>query len=317
MTVNEIKQAVLGMMASKYGSGTAANTATDGDIAGAFFMRQNDATAIRDCCTKNSYKVAFRTAGANTLTRINAGNPCKGHIILDKSIKQKGSGWTYNNPSNLDFSAYAGLVGHSNDANNNLDGVWSYDKDKEAIITPIANVTSDKSLYYTGDYDMHDLIKNDARILAATVDESSAIDALNNALLRNDATRKAKIDASQRTYKSPYALIRHGAQTSFLSYLLSNDGASELEIPDTARMPKEDQILNIDPNIVMFDEAGKAYILDSISKIYWFYKTNDLLNQIPFYYFFKDLRTVAANQTNLDKYTTYLNSILSKYKISA
>jgi hypothetical protein len=158
---------------------------------------------------------------------------------------------------------------------------------------------------------MHDLIKGDARILSTTPDEHSTIEAINNALA---GTRKAQITSTstgKRNFESPYALVRHGAQTSFISYLLSGAGGAELKISNTARIPYEDQVTHIDGPIAVFDSIGKAYILASIAEVYWYYRKNGLLDQIPFYYFFKDLRANYPKQ--IQEHTDTLNGLLSKY----
>lgn len=313
MKINDIKVATLILMRKKY-SITTYNEITDSAIEAQGLIQKDHANTIRACCIKNKYKVSFRAAGVDTISRIKDGNPCKGHNILDKSIKIKSGAWTYIAPSGFYLETYNGLVGESiSKSDNTLDSIWKYNSSN--ISKPLADkrdsIASNLTIYYTGDYDMHDLLANNKRILANTPDEGSTIGALNNSIYSFEAIRKAKItDSSLRTYKSEYALIRHGAQTNFMSYLLCASGSSDLVIPEIARIPSQGQVTTIDDNIVFFDKLGKAYQLDSLAKVYSFYAKNNLLDQIPFYYFFDDLTKTPANKTVISGYSQAINSIL-------
>lgn len=317
-TIVEMRSAMMEMMAEAYQPQPIIAELTDDQIEGAFFMRKKDAEAIRDCCKKNNLKVSFRSAGSDTIVRINSNNPCKGHTILDKSIKKKDGLWTYvGTPDTLE--RLKGLVGFG-DTNKTLKGVWSLVGGMEKKID-LGNLNqSNIASSFTGDYDMHDLIKNNNRILATTPDEHSIIEFLNNAMLLKDPTRKENVDRTKgvgRNYESPYALIRHGAQTSFMSFLLTNDGKKDmlkaLQADNLAKLPYEDQVMNIDSNIVMFDENMHAFHLDSISKVYWYYINNKLEKQIPFYFFVKDLKNTPKFKARLDGFATDINKMIQNY----
>jgi hypothetical protein len=318
-TIVEIKDRVKQMMKEAYASATPADEVKDdSQIESLSFMRAADATAIRKCCKDHTLKVSFRTAGMDTINRIKNNNPCKGHNIMDKSIKKKGENWTYQADATT-LSKFNGLVGYGEGSPVKvLKGVWALDIDKD-----VKKELSDPKLVisncYTGDYDMHDLIQKNNRILATTPDEHSIIEFLNNAMLQSDATRKGNVDktkGTKRNYESPYALIRHGAQTSFMSYLLSNPSELSKGIPPSdnlIRIPYEDQVMNIDSNILMFDESGRTFNLDSVSKVYWYYDKNGLLDQIPFYYFMKDLKTNDKYSEELGGFATDINNMLKNY----
>lgn len=316
MKIKDIRENVLKMMEATYNPKTVFTPSTDQEIEENFFLRKDDAKAIRRSCERHRFIVSFRKAGQHTLSRIAAGNPCKGHDILNKSIKEKGKGFTYD-IDHTTFNNLKGLIGYSEVNRSELKGLWKCKNNKSTKVSlDIVNEEKEFSNYFTGDYDMHDLIKNNNRIIAATIDEKSAIDQLNNALLSTDENRmenlKKHLNENQRTYDSSYALIRHGAQTSFISYLLSEEGKGDLEIPTTARLPLEGSVTTIDPDIVVFTPNGEAFILKSISEVYNFYKKFDLLHQIPFYNFFADLKANESYRQKLDEYTIYINQILEK-----
>lgn len=317
MKIEEIRHEVLQMMETRYGSTeTAFIPVSDEEIERNYFLRRQDAEALKKCAAKHRFIVSFRKAGKHTLSRIAEGNPCKGHDILNKSIKEKNTAYTYN-ITREEFDKFKGLIGYSDEDSTDLKGLWKCaNNTPRRVQLGEVNTAANVVDFFTGDYDMHDLIKNNSRILAATIDEKSAIDQLNNSMLGNDLSRKNKvnhlIDPDQRTYASSYALIRHGAQTSFISYLLSDEGKGELKIPDTARLPLEGAVTTIDPDMVVFLPNGEAHILKNISEVYHFYKKFDLLKQVPFYHFFDDLKKVDTNKQKLDSFTLYINAILKK-----
>ncbi|AKU20494.1 hypothetical protein [Massilia sp. NR 4-1] len=325
MSIQQMKTRVKAMMAERYGAPRGAIAESDNAaIAAAFFVRARDAAAIREVCSRSHYSISFRTAGEHTLTRLAQNNPCKGHKILDKSIKQKPDGSkSYANLADSDYLSLKGLVGYPN-PDGSLGGLWSIDGKNsfKKVDLAAARTAASKAVFYTGDYDMHDLLKFSdgayTRILAGTPDEASAIDAFNTAILKTEenARRKELVAASiagvpnARLCSSEYALIRHGAQTSFFSYLLG-PGGKEMPKPATNNsLPMEDAVNNIDPNICIFDANGKAFILNSVANIYKYYALNNLLDQIPFYYFFKDLRANPDYNRELNQFAADINGYI-------
>ncbi|MBB3121500.1 hypothetical protein [Pseudoduganella violacea] len=333
MSIKEMKARVKSMMAAKYGIPLPGNLAPreDAELEAAFFVRAQDAKVIRVVCRKSHYAISFRTAGEHTLYRINQGNPCKGHKIMTKSIKPvRAQGdaiqYSYEGLSEDDFAQFRGLVGYPvaypEKQSGPLEGIWAIKNANGIQRMPIQEARSvqDLSGFFTGDYDMHDLLKFSHgrcnRILAGTPDEASAIDAFNSAILNEDKERKNRVTASlaatpeARLRASEYALIRHGAQTSFFSYLLG-PGRHELEVPENPKfLQLEAAVNNIDPNICIFDPQGQAYILKGVAEIYSYYALNNLLDQIPFYYFFKDLRSDPLYKKELKKFSIEINSYI-------
>lgn len=339
--IREMKIEVLKMLEEKYSNakGTYSKVSNE-EIEEKHFLLAIHAAAVRCVCESHNYSISFRNAGQNTLERIRQGHPCKGHLILDKSIKQKGTEWTYRYD---DISRFAGLIGYKDESNDEpndepnvepndkpndkLSGLWKLDETTgKAIQQPIENYNEDKT-YYTGDYDMHDLLKFNGerycRIVADTPDEHSAIDYFNLEMTRNEGeTDRKKIvhDYSQRTTQSAYSLIRHGAQTSYMCFLHGITGSKELkkhikEVQNenndkTPSLLYFNNIIQIDPNICIFDKAGNAYILNSLPAIYQYYKDNNLLDMIPFYYFFAELQKDEKYKEEIEKYSKQINQYL-------
>jgi hypothetical protein len=331
-TVKQIKDVFLNALEEKYGQAKKEfEPISPQNIEHEGFMCQEHAEGILG--HNHSYYVSFREAGKNTLDRIREGNPCKGHKILDKSIKEIKGSWTYKSPEipGFDFNTYKGLVGHPNPGTKDaiLEGIWKYTKGipDHALIyfKPEEPVTEeDIKLCYTGDYDMHDLIKQDkTKILATTPEEQSSIDYINSWMLQGEEEtkregvrkgwRKEEIDKmlnsnpKARMSSSPYALIRHGAQTSFIDYMLSFEGKDDLEKQMSnvniknlnPRLPAEETIVTVASKILIFKPGkrgqaratgGNAYLLSTVEDIYLFFKAEGMVDKIPFYYFTSNLR---------------------------
>lgn len=371
----EAKEAMKGLLEKCYATAPSPSIAslTDGEVEEKGFMRAQDAEQVRKVASKDGYYVSFRVAGANTLKRIAGGNPCKGHNIMDKSIKQtdrpNAGDWSYILSAN-DKKIFEGLVGQPKDKTikpSQLSGIWalqmpvSLDKDLKKRKTTDAVLTLEEArkqigYCYTGDYDMHDLMNaKGARIVPETIDERAAIDQLNRNLLKNDLPRwhsalrdlknKGILSKDLMPYpkatdvlpepvlkevvgnyvKSSYALIRHGAQTSYMDFMFSDPDKKELikmnnkALKDNLSMVLDEHpVITIDPHIVMFTLRGEAYELKGLSQIYTFYKKEDLLNNIPFYYFFGALDKMTTlspkDKVLLNECKTFIDNILRKYK---
>lgn len=372
MNIHDIREDVKTMLAEVYKDAEEVDTpASPVEIEAAGFMRKEDAEAIRTLCKSKALFVSFRAAGPDSLQRIRQGCPCKGHDIMDKSIKISKGRWTYQAPDNANLGtdedavleALKGYVGCpyiprkrdgsidyeaperapkivNRNPDGTIDAIFHLD---EVYVLPTgpnpkersgcsyaklsAQTLSPRDLVnaYTGDYDMHDLILKTGRPLATTPDENDAIDLLNKALLDADKHRNANVSLKigERRCKSPYALIRHGAQTSFFDFLTSNKGEENLKpemISILGRMKKENyvprlpygsSVVKIDDHIAMFDNTGKIYILKGVGQIYKFYLRKELINFIPFYNFFDALYQNETCRPKIASYASYINEILT------
>lgn len=313
-TVIEMKQNVLKIMSETYKK-VAYEEIENRNIEAKGFLLEEHAKSIREACKNYNLQVSFRGAGTDTLNCIKKGNPCKGHTILDKSIKEKEGNWTYSCLKNGILEKYKGLVGYSKTFPI-LAGIWKLSNGKP-IKTDLESAEKvDKTLFFTGDYDMHDLLKEGKRVLSNTPEEASTIHNLLVIMDKGGLHIKEKEKFEGRWFNSPYAWIRHGAQTSYISYLLSGYNSTELKERlnyEIDKLPLQGKVTTIDDNIVMFDQQEKAYLLDSRDKIYQYYKDKNLLEQIPFYFFFDDLiKKNEAKKEIIENYAKELYSYLKK-----
>lgn len=348
LNIRKIKAEIHAALEKYIASDVKLSPADDATLEQQGYVLSEHAAIARQVCQKRNIAVSFRNSGQYTLEKMRAGNPCKGHDILDKTIKEspfrKALGKDKGDEQFKKYQNLSGLVADQlgkTKANGQIqtepNELWSYDsKTKANKKVPLTlkdgqyGLNGDARLdeIYTGDYDLHDFLKNGQRSL-----DTSEIELFNQRLLQGgDPTRKKKVDQTSeagRTLHSPYSPIRHGAQTSFVSFLLSEEGVKEIKVPKDSTLPFENAVLNIDDTgIAFFNEKGNAYILDSIEKIYHFYSHKQLadgkklLDEIPFYFFFKALRKTKFNEevyydeqnralNKLEVYSDYINGIIS------
>jgi hypothetical protein len=335
----KMKKEVMEMMEKKYNSPPKPlQNISDEDIEKKGFMRASHAAAIRECCRASHLRVSFLEAGKDTIDRIKAGNPCKSQSIANKTIKyDAGIGWNYTPPLGKDAGVLLrlrGLVGFPRPLSNTLAGVWTLSdtgtEEKITLDTLDARNTLDTidtlqnlRFCFTGDYAMHDLIQHDRRIRAGTYEERDAIGLLNGAILNADLDRKANAEKG-RAFLAAYAPIRHVAQTSFMDYLLGLGQTGESrKAPETVWLPHdvpngvpiavstEGKIVTITKHIVMFEDNGTAYLLNSTVRMYQYYKDHGLAGLTPFYYFFNDLRNIRENEERLNEFSASMNRILA------
>lgn len=377
----EAKEVMKGLLEKYYATTSLPSiaTLTERKVEERGFLRAQDAKIISKI-VKERYYVSFRAAGVNTLERITAGHPCKGHNITTKSVKKTDkpnlNDWSYA-LSEENKNIFKGLVGNPGDTGTPpvLAGIWTLqrpsmlDKDPKKRKTTDVPLTLDevqtKIRYcYTGDYDMHDLIGvKSGRVIAETIDERAIIDEMNRNLLKNDLPRwheslndltcKGVIsnnlmpaptpedvlpqpmlkEVSGNYLKSSYALIRHGAQTNYVDFMLSQPTKKELKKlfeeakaknlairekpellnghPEVNLFPElkehfflaltDNPVVTIEPHFVMFAPDGKIYDLDGLTEIYAFFKKNEILDRIPFYYFFRVLKKSINDNVARDK----------------
>lgn len=295
--ISEDKKYILGLVQKYYKCNLKLVSNTCKEVYAQEFLIEDHAKKVENFCKKNNILVSFRKAGKSTLDRIEEGCPCKGHDILDKTIKEKNGMRTYK-ISDKDFNEYVGLVGHP-DSQGNLVQIWALDSENKATLLNLGDINGNIKQCFTGDYDMEDLFRAKpgdkvySRILPGT-DENSIIDQLNQIMFQVYPNRP-KVPATTRSREWPYSFIRHGAQTSYISYLLSNDGKDELrkimnyyKKSDTESLPMQGKVVCIDSPICMFDNQG-IFILDNLDKVYSYYSQRSMLDHIPYYYFIDDL----------------------------
>ncbi|NES63847.1 MAG: hypothetical protein F6K24_00335, partial [Okeania sp. SIO2D1] len=126
------------------------------------YVLYKHAKAIDDICTKYNLIITVRKTGEDSLNRIEEGNPCKGHDILDKTIKKKSLEAKGIDPTTI-CPNYYGYVGQWGP--NELLGVKALVVREngehygiEEITLNELEVSENKENIFTGDYDLHDII---------------------------------------------------------------------------------------------------------------------------------------------------------------
>lgn len=327
--VEQMKTKIREILSEKYQKLTPVAACNPEEVEENHFMLAEHAKGVAEVCQKKMLCVSFREAGEATLKRIREGNPCKGHDIKYKTIKRLPGNqkWTYDYSKEDELQKLAGLVGKPEpDESRCL--VWVCRPGEFVLVDEVLKLT-DLTSFYTGDYDMHDLFRFNGgrytRIVAGAMDENSAVDTLIYHMLQYDTSgRREKVEeigGKERYWTSPYSPIRHGAQTSFMCYLHSIAGKGELksklgrildEIKQSEKfnstqkrklcIPWEESVMKISAPICMFDAEGRIYILKNPAEVYWYYKTYGMLDYIPFYYFFNELREVKDPKIDWNKY---------------
>lgn len=108
------------------------------------FVCEEHIPAIEEFCKTNHCCISFRRAGAETVDRMRKGHPCKGHDVLEKSIKpsrkdvfEDGTALTSD-----DYKLLGGLIGHRSTketTKGRLKGVYVSDKAFEECESKAAN----------------------------------------------------------------------------------------------------------------------------------------------------------------------------------
>jgi len=220
-----------------------------------------------------------------------------------------------------ELQGYVGYGETKEDGEIHLQGVYVFDEAKGFAQRGIGDVIKEiiennrldgKSFkdesFFTGDYDMEDLFiyKNGGYKHVLAFLEGLDIEALNKIILdAMEADNDRRLEQFQvnkeRLTECEYSLIRHGAQSSYVSYLWSDEGVKELEniyneyVAETGNKAKnflahlEESIVKIGTPLCAIDATG-SYILENVEDVVAYYRDRGLLDQIPVYYFINDLK---------------------------
>lgn len=331
MKIKECRDLVLQLIRKYYPTNLKINKVDSQEIVNKFFLTQKHLEAISEVAKKHHMIIVFRNAGEYSIKRILQGNPCKGHSILSKTFKKKDGIWTYKCERNEDwknkFSGYVGYTEKKDKSKNppTLRGFYAIDSHDRIVSVPIDKVEKYDTLkFFTGDYDMEDLFLTyngvTQRALGGVIEEKDAINYINLKISKCDPKRSIIQNFSSNTTSCEYSLIRHGAQSSYISLLLSKNGERELkdailELQDKEQLVKslQEKTLFVDKNLCAVDECGNWYLLDNLDRVVSFYTQRNLIDKIPFYYFLSKL--VDKNLTKdekeaIIKMESYINSLL-------
>lgn len=323
MNIQECKEIVSELINDKYKKDLVLKQITTQEIEQNGFLLKEHADAISESAKYHSLIVVFRQTGKDSLDRIRQGNPCKGHALLSKTVKIKNEKKTYKCKDDI-FNKVKGLVGYGHDENGELilDGLYAYENNKivqKKIDKVSLNNSEEMKKFFTGDYDMEDLFTTfngiTQRALAATPEEKSAINYMNNSIDRLGKRKNNEISEEDTTL-CEYSVIRHGAQSTHISLLLSESGNKELaciigkavEAKETLMQYLEGKTVFVDCPLCAVDKNGEWYILNNMNEIVSFYRKNEILQYIPFYYFLKDLK--KDNPQKIEEIERYISNLL-------
>ncbi|WP_423760247.1 hypothetical protein [Burkholderia sp. NLJ2] len=221
------------------------------------FVRPEHLRAISAAARSGAFAVSFRASGELTLKRLAYGAPAKGHDILEKTIKPGSLQEVYGADAQrrlaqIERADIDGYVGHW--ANDKLLGLYVgpavNERDTPALLHALKSTPSGqryypvdhddlegslallkntrdpsgltgpfwKSLPYTGDYDMHDMLNmagHRAPVASGSRDEHRIMQSLNAAIGAIDPVRKAS--------SSSHRLIQHGPQYNYIAHMRLNE----------------------------------------------------------------------------------------------
>ncbi|KVE32712.1 hypothetical protein [Burkholderia sp. TSV86] len=209
--------------------------------------------AITEASRRGNFAVSFRKAGEATIARLKEGAAAKGHDILEKTIKSSSLEKAYgqsDGAEKLEMARRASIEGYVGQwEGNKLTGIYMSSKSTvgnqrtprsgprilpidmdnssslENALRPLKQQTNWKSLPFTGDYDMHDMIQFGGAGPAHTVasnsrEESLIISRLNKAV--------ARVDPLRRGQSKEYDVVRHGPQVNYPAFRMAEEGSFDL-----------------------------------------------------------------------------------------
>jgi len=268
------------------------------------YLLSEDAKAISgELCGKGSeYIILFRKTGAYSLQRMRQGHPCKGHEILDKTIKPKNGQWTYSADEQT-LKSLCGLVGYSDtpqaDGTPVLSGVWALNDEGRAEKMSLANLPQDIRRIFSGDYDIGDVFIDGHMIFSTTSLEKTFLNKANRLLRCGLNENWDRFDSGEGAWLNPYSPIRHGGQSSYMSYLMKGGRKEYDEMADEHQTKIVEHlrqgVVSISLPLCAFLN-GKIYEFTTIRDLFNFYELFDLFKQIPFGYFLDNIKSeLAAN----------------------
>lgn len=199
------------------------------------FICKSHMDAIADASQHRKFMVSFRSAGEETLKRLETGAAAKGHDILEKTIKESSLKKAYGEQADevynkLKEANLTGYVGHWDE--NGLAGIYINDPHAKngvnILLLDINNLSEVlerlhqwapdwQTKVYTGDYDMHDMVTFTSgggqpyTPLAGLAEEKHIINSINRAV--------AAVDPNRPFDYISHNVIRHGPQVNFVAHM--------------------------------------------------------------------------------------------------
>ncbi len=231
---------------------------------------------------KENIAMSVREAGIYTISALGEGAAAKGHNILDKTIKPSSLKSIYGDKAGsiLELAKSSGFVGRvgKSDASG-IKGIYAHNRPvgEDAVYPVSLQNTFDNDLVnawtkfkiitpYTGDYDMHDIIKfsNGKGYVpsAESSEEREVKDLINKGV--------AEVDPSRPFESISMNVIRHGPQVNFVPYMWEHE---------QDKVVKDNGYLGVvarpGPFPVAMVHQGEWTIFDNSKELFNFYKSTN------------------------------------------
>ncbi len=200
-------------------------------LVGEAFVHPLHMSVFERISIEENMAMSVREAGIYTILALGEGAAAKGHNILEKTIKPGSLKAVYENKAGaaLELAKNSGFIGRVGRWNaSGVQGVYAYNRPSgEDLVYPASlQDTSDNELVnawikhkiitpYTGDYDMHDIIKFNRGKgyvpTAESAEETGVKDLINKGVAEVDPARPFEYTAMN--------VIRHGPQVNFVPYM--------------------------------------------------------------------------------------------------
>ncbi|EOZ9390968.1 RHS repeat-associated core domain-containing protein [Enterobacter cancerogenus] len=231
---------------------------------------------------EENLSMSVREAGIYTISALGEGAAAKGHNILEKTIKPGSLKSVYgdNADSILEMAKRSGFVGRVGQWDTSgVKGIYAHNRPGgEDLAYPVSlQNTSDNELVnawiklkiitpYTGDYDMHDIIKfshGKGHVpMAESNEERGVKDLINKGV--------AKVDPSRPFEYTAMNVIRHGPQVNFVPYMWEHEHD---------KVVKDNGYLGVvarpGPFPVAMVHQGEWTVFDDSKELFNFYKSTN------------------------------------------
>ncbi|MEG3134204.1 hypothetical protein SC206_11585 [Rouxiella sp. T17] len=204
------------------------------------FVTKDHMIAMERASRIGNFAGSFRSAGGPTLDALNRGAAAKGHNILEKTIKQASVTKAYGAAESGHILLLAkekgliGMVGRWDKKTNKITGIYVHNTTtKEDIVFPLdldddvkinqykQAVENKEIIPYTGDYDMHDIIKFNRDTKRGHV---PVADGVEEEEVKNLINREvAKIDANRPYEFIAKNVVRHGPQVNYVPHMWNHE----------------------------------------------------------------------------------------------
>lgn len=252
------------------------------ELVGNAFVHPLHMAVFERISLEENLSMSVREAGIYTISALSEGAAAKGHNILEKTIKPGSLNSVYgdNADSILEMAKRSGFVGRVGQWDTSgVKGIYAHNRlGGEDLAYPVSlQNTSDNELVnawtkhkvitpYTGDYDMHDIIKfshGKGHVpMAESNEERGVKDLINKGV--------AKVDPSRPFEYTAMNVIRHGPQVNFVPYMWEHEHD---------KVVKDNGYLGIvarpGPFPVAMVHQGEWTIFDDSKELFHFYKSTN------------------------------------------